>query len=351
MQIIHTADLHLDSRLETNLDPVKAKERKRELLLSFDNLINYAKNNNVEAILISGDLFDRPKISAKTREYILGIIEDAPMIQFLLIYGNHDFNMFQEHPMGLPSNLHIFKDKWETISFKNVDITGISGEGISPALYDNLCLNRSKKNIVMLHGDITNLNSIPLSMLKERNIDYLALGHLHKYQKGKLDDRGIWVYPGCLEGRGFDEEGPKGFVLLDITDSSIESKFIPFSKRILHDIKVDITNCDSWVEIRRNVTLKLTDIPQSDMIRIRLVGEYDLSLIKQNELLERSLNQQYYFARVSDESRLRINPKEYENDISLKGEFIRNVLASKLSEDDKNRIIEYGIKALMKEEI
>ena len=351
MQIIHTADLHLDSRLETNLDPVKAKERKRELLLSFDNLINYAKNNNVEAILISGDLFDRPKISAKTREYILGIIEDAPMIQFLLIYGNHDFNMFQEHPMGLPSNLHIFKDKWETISFKNVDITGISGEGISPALYDNLCLNRSKKNIVMLHGDITNLNSIPLSMLKERNIDYLALGHLHKYQKGKLDDRGIWVYPGCLEGRGFDEEGPKGFVLLDITDSSIESKFIPFSKRILHDIKVDITNCDSWVEIRRNVTLKLTDIPQSDMIRIRLVGEYDLSLIKQNELLERSLNQQYYFARVSDESRLRINPKEYENDISLKGEFIRNVLASKLSEDDKNRIIEYGIKALIKEEI
>ena len=351
MQIIHTADLHLDSRLETNLDPVKAKERKRELLLSFDNLINYAKNNNVEAILISGDLFDRPKISAKTREYILGIIEDAPMIQFLFIYGNHDFNMFQEHPMGLPSNLHIFKDKWETISFKNVDITGIRGEGISPALYDNLCLNRTKKNIVMLHGDITNLNSIPLSMLKERNIDYLALGHLHKYQKGKLDDRGIWVYPGCLEGRGFDEEGPKGFVLLDITDSSIESKFIPFSKRILHDIKVDITNCDSWVEIRRNVTLKLTDIPQSDMIRIRLVGEYDLSLIKQNELLERSLNQQYYFARVSDESRLRINPKEYENDISLKGEFIRNVLASKLSEDDKNRIIEYGIKALMKEEI
>ena len=351
MQIIHTADLHLDSRLETNLDPVKAKERKRELLLSFDNLINYAKNNNVEAILISGDLFDRPKISAKTREYILGIIEEAPMIQFLLIYGNHDFNMFQEHPMGLPSNLHIFKDKWETISFKNVDITGISGENISPALYDNLCLNRSKKNIVMLHGDITNLNSIPLSMLKERNIDYLALGHLHKYQKGKLDDRGIWVYPGCLEGRGFDEEGPKGFVLLDITDSSIESKFIPFSKRILHDIKVDITNCDSWVEIRRNVTLKLTNIPQSDMVRVRLVGEYDLSLIKQNELLEQSLNQQYYFARVSDESRLRINAKEYENDISLKGEFIRNVLASKLSEDDKNRIIEYGIKALMKEEI
>ncbi|RIA73953.1 DNA repair exonuclease SbcCD nuclease subunit [Anaeroplasma bactoclasticum] len=351
MRIIHTADLHLDSRLETNLDPVKAKERKRELLLSFDNLINYAKNNLVDAILISGDLFDRPKISAKTREYIIGLIEEAKELQFFLIYGNHDINMFSEHPIGLPSNLHIFQDRWETISLPEVDITGISGESISPALYDHLVLNRNKLNIVMLHGDITNLNSIPLSMLKERSIDYLALGHLHKYQKGKLDDRGVWVYPGCLEGRGFDEEGPKGFMLLEIAEGKISSKFIPFSKRILHDIKVDITNCDSWLEIRKNVNLKLTDVPQSDMVRVRLIGNYDLSLIKQNELLEQSLNQQYYFAKVSDESRLRINPKDYENDISLKGEFIRNVLSSKLSEDDKIRVIEYGIKALMKEEI
>jgi DNA repair exonuclease SbcCD nuclease subunit len=308
MRIIHTADLHLDSRLETNLDPVKAKERKRELLLSFDNLINYAKNNLVDAILISGDLFDRPKISAKTREYIIGLIEEAKELQFFLIYGNHDINMFSEHPIGLPSNLHIFQDRWETISLPEVDITGISGESISPALYDHLVLNRNKLTIVMLHGDITNLNSIPLSMLKERSIDYLALGHLHKYQKGKLDDRGVWVYPGCLEGRGFDEEGPKGFMLLEIAEGKISSKFIPFSKGILHDIKVDITNCDSWLEIRKNVNLKLTDVPQSDMVRVRLIGNYDLSLIKQNELLEQSLNQQYYLAKVSDESRLRINP-------------------------------------------
>lgn len=351
MRIIHTADLHLDSRLETNLDPIKAKERKRELLLSFENLINYAKNNRVNAILISGDLFDRPKISAKTREYILDVIEAAQGIQFYLIYGNHDENMFSDHLAGMPSNLKIFGSKWETIHLPDVDITGISGENISPALYDNLVLNRENKNIVMLHGDINDLKSIPLSMLKERGIDYLALGHIHKYQKGKIDDRGIWVYPGCLEGRGFDESGPKGFVLLDITQDEILPKFVPFSKRILNDVSVDITNCDNWMEIKKNVDLKLTSIPQSDMVRVRLVGTYNLDLIKQNEILEAALNQKYYFAKVSDESRLRINPKEYENDISLKGEFIRNVLSSNLSDEDKNRIIEYGIKALMKEEI
>ncbi|MGX8704776.1 MAG: metallophosphoesterase family protein, partial [bacterium] len=83
-------------------------------------------------------------------------------------------------------------------------------EKMHPKRSETITVITRHKNIVMLHGDITNLNSIPLSMLKERNIDYLALGHIHKFQKGKLDDRGIWVYPGCLEGRGFDEEGPKG---------------------------------------------------------------------------------------------------------------------------------------------
>ena len=351
MRIIHTADLHLDSRLETNLDPIKAKERKRELLLSFENLVTYATNNKVDAILISGDLFDRPKTSTKTKEYILDLIEDAKSIEFYIVYGNHDENMFSEHLRQMPTNLHIFGDKWQTFSFQGINITGISGTELTLATYDNLVLEKDKVNLVMLHGDINSSSSIRLSALKDKYIDYLALGHIHKYQKGRIDERGIWAYPGCLEGRGFDEEGIKGFILLTINDNAVESKFVPFSKRVLHDIFVDITDCENWSDIRKNINLKLTDIQPTDMVRIRLIGSYDLDLIKQNDLLEASLNQQYFFARVEDESRLRINPMDYENDISLKGEFIRNVLKSKLPEDEKIRIIEYGIKALMKEEV
>ena len=350
MKIIHTADLHLDSRLETNLDPIKAKERKRELLLSFENLVNYAIKNEVDAVLISGDLFDRPKTSAKTKEYILDVIEQASSIEFFLIYGNHDEYIFSEHLVTLPANLHVFSEKWETISLDDVDITGISGQDISEATFDNLVLDKDKINIVMLHGDINQSKSIPLNMLKNRYIDYLALGHYHKYQKGRLDNRGIWAYPGCLEGRGFDEEGKKGFILLTI-DAQIEANFIPFSKRVLHDIRVDITECENWSDIKKSISLELNDIPQTDMISICLAGAYDIDLIKQTDILEASLSQQYFFARIVDDSRLRINPLDYENDVSLKGEFIRNVLKSEMPYDDKIRIIEYGIKALMKEEI
>ena len=46
-----------------------------------------------------------------------------------------------------------------------------------------------------------------------------------------------------------------------------------------------------------------------------------------------------------------INPEDYKNDISLKGEFIRLVLASDGSEEDKAAIIRTGMQALMGEEI
>ena len=54
---------------------------------------------------------------------------------------------------------------------------------------------------------------------------------------------------------------------------------------------------------------------------------------------------------VFDESKIYLNPKDYANDISLKGEFVRTVYNSNLSDEEKNQVIEFGIKALMKEEI
>ena len=58
MKLIHTADCHLDSKLSRHFDEAKAAERKNELLSTFQNIVHYAVSNDVEAILIAGDLFD-----------------------------------------------------------------------------------------------------------------------------------------------------------------------------------------------------------------------------------------------------------------------------------------------------
>ena len=99
------------------------------------------------------------------------------------------------------------------IRFTNANISSV---------YDTLALPIFKFNIVVMHGQVAGYNSnekaevISIPKLKEKNVDYLALGHIHSYQDGRLDARGAYAYAGCLEPRGFDELGAKGFVRLEV---------------------------------------------------------------------------------------------------------------------------------------
>ena len=64
-----------------------------------------------------------------------------------------------------------------------------------------------------------------------------------------------------------------------------------------------------------------------------------------------ALKRDFFFVKVKDQTHLAINPEDYKHDISLKGEFIRLVLDSDASEEDKAAIIRTGMQALMGEEI
>ena len=63
------------------------------------------------------------------------------------------------------------------------------------------------------------------------------------------------------------------------------------------------------------------------------------------------LAERFYFAKVKDETRLSINAEDYAHDISLKGEFVRRVMASNLSQTEKERVIACGFRALSGEEL
>ena len=59
----------------------------------------------------------------------------------------------------------------------------------------------------------------------------------------------------------------------------------------------------------------------------------------------------FYFLKIKDETRLKIDKETYEHDASLKGEFIRLVMASDKSDAEKEQIICCGIRALSGEEV
>ena len=85
MKIIHCADLHLDSKMTSNLSKEQAKERKMEILRTYSRMIEYAKNNDVKAIIIAGDLFDTRNVSATARNLVKDSITSNPDIDFIIL--------------------------------------------------------------------------------------------------------------------------------------------------------------------------------------------------------------------------------------------------------------------------
>lgn len=361
MKIIHCSDLHLDSRIKSNLDSKKAKERRDEILITYQNMVKYAAENNVKVILIAGDLFDKKDVTVKARNVVLDSINSNREIDFIYLKGNHDEANFLEDMEILPENLRLFnKDEWTTYKYGNVTISGIEFGKISNyEIYSTLILNKSDINIVTLHGQESKYDQkdkaeiINLQELKNKNIDYLALGHIHKFKQEKLDNRGIYCYSGCLEGRGFDECGEKGFVLLDIDEEKnlIDTKFIPFAGRHLYEILVDVTGTISTIETETKINEAIKNIEQEALIKIVLTGKVSIDSERDIHYLEKRYKSQYYFAKIYDETTLKIDYMTYENDVSLKGEFIRLVLSQNLSEEETRKIITTGIKALSGEEV
>ncbi len=47
-------------------------------------------------------------------------------------------------------------------------------------------------------------------------MDYVALGHIHAYSGARTAGRVPYAWPGCPEGRGYDECGEKGVIIADV---------------------------------------------------------------------------------------------------------------------------------------
>ena len=126
MKIIHCSDLHLDSKMKSNLDSKKAKERRDEILITYQNMIQYAKSNGVKIILIAGDMFDKKNITVKARNIVLDSINSNPEIDFIYLKGNHDEANFVSDLEEIPSNLKLFNStEWTTYKYGRITISGI----------------------------------------------------------------------------------------------------------------------------------------------------------------------------------------------------------------------------------
>lgn len=355
MKIIHCADLHLDSKLESNLPPKKSNDRKKEIVMAFHRMVDYAVQNGVEAIIIAGDLFDTNRMQPATKDIVLGKITENSSVKFYYLCGNHDDgkSLLQGE---LPQNLYVFSDRWIQFELGNVVISGVElTEENRRHIYGGLMLDRSKFNIVTLHGDIKNdsgEHSLDRKALADKGIDYLALGHFHSFETGELGKNGMWCYCGCLEGRGFDEHGDKGFVLLDIADDkTFKAEFVKNSRRDIVKVECDLSGIADTSVMLGLIDRAVEGVSEDAMVKVELCGRLPQNARKDVDLFKKHLDERFWFVKVKDLTGIELKPEDYVNDISLKGEFIRKVMAEDLPQELRDRVIECGLAALSGQEV
>ena len=387
VRLIHTADLHLDSAFSSRFSKEEAEERRRNLLIAWNKLLQYGIERKVQAILISGDLFDSPVVSRSTMEIFLSSIRKNPEISFFYLRGNHDTKNTFRFRDDLPKNLFLFSKEGKKYRLKEklvllgqefygtesllelpeepeelVEEELLSPSSAKDAVQSIWNLKEEDCNILMLHGalreggpEVQNEQGISLKQLSRYPIHYLALGHIHKREGGKCGSL-YYIYPGCLQGRGFDEEGEKGFYYLEIEEETkeIKAEFVPLKEGEFRIIPLFLSEEDGTLDAEEKIreSLKKEGAEAKDSVRIILKGEKRAEEERNLRYLEKQLEEEYAYIEIKEETKLKLRKEEFIHEKGLKGEFLRMVCESEsLSEEEKEKLMILGIGLLQGEEL
>lgn len=333
IKILHTADLHLGSPL-TNMGD-KAAKRKDELLETFSNIITLAKNEAVDAVVISGDMFETGQPDRHTVEYVKNEFEKLHGIPVFMVLGNHDYGLDAE----FPANVHLFKNYIEKISIENVDFYGVSfdSEHCDRCIIEGLSADKNDNiNILIVHGDLYDkslYNPISAENIKYSNMDYIALGHVHSYFTEHVGASTV-AYSGMPEGRGFDECGEMGVVIAEVGNGYAKCNFVPVCSRKYLAKSVDITGCEDNLDIAQKISLVLDGSENAYCVILK--GEK--TTFVDCDFVKNYLEKEYYYVEVND-----LSAESSDDEYSLKNLFVKNC--------HNETALQYGLAALRGEKV
>ena len=325
MRILHAADLHLDSPF-ASLSDEKAKLRRQESRLVLRKLAQLANENDVDAVLLCGDLFDGANVYRETVEELTKMLESIRCSVFITP-GNHDYYRPRSPytKMLFPEHVHLFAaPEIRAVALEGCVIYGGAfWEEQEPEgfLQGFRAFDDDRLQIMCIHGDLTGgpYNPITKQQIAQSGLDYLALGHIHACSGLQREGKTFYAYPGCSEGRGFDETGEKGCLLLDVEKGSVKAKFVPLCTRRYEICTVDITEKD----VRQAVEAALADYRVQDVIRLVLTGERETPVAVSQ--LEQLYRERFFGFEAVDQTRKSEDIWSRAGEDSLRGLFLQNL--------------------------
>lgn len=300
IKLLHLADLHFDTVLKSRREETR-RHLRDALRTALENAVSCAVREEVDAVLIAGDLFDNENLGYSTERFILSQMKTLGDAGIPVVYatGNHDpgGGASRASRIEWPSNC-VFIDQPTPIVTEltsrrtgrafNVVAAGFSSREVD----DNIAASfpeasGSDPYIGILHTLVTDSpraggHSRYAPCLSEdlRNTGYAywALGHIHVRHQVK-NNVPAW-YAGNIQGSTPREAGPRGGLLVTIDGSNrADVTFRQFSPVIWETIDVSlmehVEHMDQLArELERVATDKLSHHPvNSTMLRFRLQGQ------------------------------------------------------------------------------
>jgi exonuclease SbcD len=296
IRVLHFADVHIGMENYGKTDPETGlSTRVRDFLRRMDEMIEFAKTNDVDLTIFAGDAFKtRAPNPTYQREFawrVRDLLELAPLV---MLVGNHDLppTMLKASSIEIYDTLAIpgvwVADRYEVkrINTRRGDIVvgaapyplrsrvldGIQTAGLTIAETDALLQRELTAKLDQLAADADQHGNIPRILTghltingatwgSERGImlgrdvevlpsavaddrwDYVALGHIHKHQNLTAGREGVppVVYSGSLERIDFGEENdPKGFCWVEVERKHTDWKFHRLKARPFVTIRADL---------------------------------------------------------------------------------------------------------------
>ena len=299
-RFVHTADIHLDSPLRALAlrDAKLAEFIGNATRRAFVRIIDLCLEEQADALLIAGDLYDGEQTSMKTARFLAEQLRRLHVtgIRAFIVRGNHDAMSKITKELVLPDSVKVFTGRAEAVEIDRalggapVVIHGLSFA--QPHAPESL-LGRYKPaideavNIGMLH---TSLGGAPghdlyspctIADLTATGFRYWALGHVHK--RSIVEGACAIVMPGMPQGRDINEAGPKSATVVTIDDDRsvhIENRTTSIAQ--FERVLVDATGIEDWRElvsaVSRALERKRTGVVSDHLVaRVRIEGTTPLA--------------------------------------------------------------------------
>ncbi|MCQ2507934.1 MAG: DNA repair exonuclease [Dorea sp.] len=277
MKFLHIADVHLGAKPDSG--KLLSGIREKEIWTSLKHVLEVCRDDQVDLLLIAGDLFHRQPLLRELKE-LNSIFAIAPDTEIVIIAGNHDHMKSNSYYLTFrwESHVHmITSDEMDVVILPKIE-TAVYGfsyheREITENRYHNQRAQKLEKyEILLAHGGDEKHVPFQRGELMGLGYDYIALGHIHR--PGALLEDTI-CYAGALEPIDKNDVGIHGFIVGELTDQGCSAKFIPCALReyIHMDLPVspELTNYSLMEKLRT----EMRERGSQNLFKVTLTGYRD----------------------------------------------------------------------------